>query len=160
MSATAAYAQLVEERLAGLAIRSIPGYPCLDDFTQRRLLPAIRTARAYTHRQDVLSARAAHFTSLLRTRVETRIENQNGRLLRSMERSSSLQLRLQQLVEGLSVVALSYYGLSLLGYMLKGAEHRFEFIPAAEIMGLLVPVVVISMWLGLHRMKAKVMGEH
>jgi uncharacterized membrane-anchored protein len=77
-----------------------------------------------------------------------------------MERSSSLQLRLQQLVEGLSVVALSYYGLSLLGYMLKGAEHRFEFIPAAEIMGLLVPVVVISMWLGLHRMKAKVMGEH
>jgi uncharacterized membrane-anchored protein len=67
---------------------------------------------------------------------------------------------LQQLVEGLSVVALSYYGISLLGYMLKAAEHRFEHFPAAEIIGALVPVVVVSMWLGLHRMKARVLGEH
>ncbi len=160
MSATAAYAQLVEERLAGLSVRAIAGYPSLEDFTQRRLLPAIRTVQAYSRRLDDLTARAAHFTSLLRTRVETRIENQNGRLLRSLERSSSLQLRLQQLVEGLSVVALSYYGISLIGYMLKAAEHRFEHFPAAEIVGALVPVVVITMWLGLHRMKARVLGEH
>lgn len=160
MSATAAYAQLVEERLAGLLVRPIDGFPSLEDFTQRRLLPAIRTAQAYTRRLDELTARAAHFTSLLRTRIETRIENQNARLLRSMERSSSLQLRLQQLVEGLSVVALSYYGISLLGYMLKAAEHRFEHFPAAEIIGALVPVVVVSMWLGLHRMKARLLGDH
>jgi uncharacterized membrane-anchored protein len=38
MSATDAYAQLVEERLAGLMPRAIPGYPSLEDFTQRRLL--------------------------------------------------------------------------------------------------------------------------
>jgi fumarate reductase subunit D len=44
--------------------------------------------------------------------------------------------------------------------MLKGAEHRFEQIPAPEIMGVLVPVVVFAMWKGLHRMKAKVLGEH
>ena len=141
-------------------MRAIAGYPSLEDFTQRRLLPAIRTVQAYSRRLDDLTARAAHFTSLLRTRVETRIENQNGRLLRSLERSSSLQLRLQQLVEGLSVVALSYYGISLIGYMLKAAEHRFEHFPAAEIVGALVPVVVITMWLGLHRMKARVLGEH
>lgn len=159
MSATAAYAQLVEERLAGLMPRAIPGYPGLEDFTQRRLLPAIRTAQAYARRLEDMSGRAAHFTSLLRTRVETRIENQNGRLLRSMERSSSLQLRLQQLVEGLSVVALSYYGISLIGYMLKAAEHRFH-IQAAEIMGVMVPMMVVAMWLGLHRMKARVLAEH
>lgn len=160
MSATAAYAQLVEERLAGLMPRAIPGHPSLEDFTQRRLLPAIRTTQAYSRRLEDLTERAAHFTSLLRTRVETRIENQNGRLLRSMERSSSLQLRLQQLVEGLSVVALSYYGISLIGYMLKAAEHRFEHFPAAEIMGVMVPLVVVGMWMGLHRMKARVLGEH
>jgi len=160
MSATDAYARLVEERLAGLMPRAIPGYPGLEDFTQRRLLPAIRTAQAYARRLEDMSGRAAHFTALLRTRVETRIENQNGRLLRSMERSSSLQLRLQQLVEGLSVVALSYYGISLIGYMLKAAEHRFAQFPAAEIMGGMVPMVVIAMWLGLHRMKARVLGQH
>jgi len=159
MSATAAYAQLVEERLSGLTARPIPGYPSLEDFTQRRLLPAIRTAQAYSRRLDDLTTRAGHFTSLLRTRIETRIENQNARLLRSMERSSSLQLRLQQLVEGLSVVALSYYGISLIGYMLKAAEHHFEHFPAAEIIGLLVPVVIIVLWLGLHHMKARLLAE-
>jgi uncharacterized membrane-anchored protein len=123
MSATAAYAQLVEERLAGLLVRPIDGFPSLEDFTQRRL-PAIRTAQAYTNRLNELTAQAAHFTSLLRTRIETRIENQNARLLRSMERSFQPAIAFAATGGRLSVVALSYYGISLLGYMLKAAEHR------------------------------------
>jgi uncharacterized membrane-anchored protein len=159
MSATSAYAQLVEERLAGLSSRSIPGYPGLDDYPAA---PAARDPHSAGLSQPPgrCDRAGSPFHQPAAHRVETRIENQNGRLLRSMERSSSLQLRLQQLVEGLSVVALSYYGISLIGYMLKGAEHRFEQIPAPEIMGVLVPVVVFAMWKGLHRMKAKVLGEH
>ena len=160
MSATAAYAQLVEERLLGLNVVPIAGYPSLEDFTGRRLLPAVRTCSAFTRRLDELAARAGQFTSLLRTRIETRIENQNARLLRSMERSASLQLRLQQLVEGLSVVALSYYGISLVGYMLKGVEAAHEGFPAAVIEGVMVPIVVGSMWYGIHKLKAKLLGEH
>ena len=157
MSATAAYARLVDERLTGLSPRAIPGHPSLPDFTQRRLAPAIRTASAYSSRLDDLTTRAAHFTSLLRTRIETRIENQNAQLLRSLDRSSSLQLRLQQLVEGLSVVALSYYGISLIAYMLKAAQHRFDTLPVPEILGALVPVVLLTLWLGLHRMKTRLL---
>jgi hypothetical protein len=64
----------------------------------------------------------------LRTRETHR---KSERLLRSMERSSSLQLRLQQLVEGLSVVALSYYGISLIGYML-GRRAPFRTFPGGR----------------------------
>jgi uncharacterized membrane-anchored protein len=37
-----------------------------------------------------------------------------------MDKSSNRQLRLQQLVESLSVVAVSYYAVGLLSYLLKG----------------------------------------
>ena len=160
LSATKAYAQLVEERLASLDVRPIAGFPSLRDFTQRRLLPAVRTCSAFGRRLDGLTAQASHFTALLRTRVETRIENQNAQLMRSMEQSASLQLRLQQLVEGLSVVALSYYAVSLIGYMLKGWEGIDARFPAPMVIAALVPLVIIAMWYGLHRMKAKLLAPH
>ena len=42
-------------------------------------------------------------------RVDVALEEQNRDLLQSMDRRVQLQLRLQQTVEGLSVVAISYY---------------------------------------------------
>ena len=47
MSATSAYAQIVSERLEGLNPQRVPGYQSLIDFTERRLLPAVRTCKTY-----------------------------------------------------------------------------------------------------------------
>ena len=160
MSATAAYAQIVEERLAELAPRPIAGFLSLGDFTQRRLLPAVRTCAAHVRRETELGARADRFAALLRTRIETRIENQNARLLQSIEASAVMQLRLQQLVEGLSVVALSYYCVGLLGYVLKGAEDVFPKVPAPALLGVITPLVVFAVWRGVHHLKARLLGEH
>ena len=157
MNATRAYAQLVEERLAELSPSAIDGFQSLTDFTERRLLPAVRTCAAHARRVRALSERTASFTSLLRTRIETRIENQNARLLESMERSSSLQLRLQQLVEGLSVVALSYYSIGLLGYLLKGIEAADDRVRAPEILALTTPLVVVGITVALHRLKRRLL---
>jgi hypothetical protein len=53
---------------SGGAVQPVdPGLSGAGRFTQRRLLPAIRTAQAYRNRLDDVTARAAHFTSLLRT---------------------------------------------------------------------------------------------
>jgi uncharacterized membrane-anchored protein len=157
MSATAAYAQLVEDRLAELQVTPIAGFPSLIDFTQRRFLPAVRTCAAFTQREGQISLRAAQFTALLRTGIETRIQNQNARLLASMERSAAMQLRLQQLVEGLSVVAVSYYTLALIGNLLNGikaVDHGFE--PYAVLAPLTIPVV-LTIWLGLRWMKKRLL---
>ncbi|MCT2398754.1 DUF3422 domain-containing protein [Novosphingobium mangrovi (ex Huang et al. 2023)] len=158
MSATEAYATIVEERLADLHIRPCPGFLSLADFTQRRFLPAIRTCAAHRRRADQLAQRTAQFVSLFRTRIETRIENQNGRLLASMERSASRQLRLQQLVEGLSVVAVSYYALGLLAKVLEGIESLVPGMDVHAVTALMVPVVVVTVWFGLHHMKGRILG--
>ena len=158
MSATEAYAQIVAERLDDLCIRPCTGYQSLADFTQRRLLPAVRTCAAHRRRSEQLAMRTAQFVSLFRTRIETRIENQNGELLASMESNADRQLRLQELVEGFSVVALTYYGISLIAHMLEGMEGLGLHFHAGLVMALLTPVVALLMWLTVHRRKKRALA--
>lgn len=159
MSATKAYATLVEERLDQLRITPIDGYASLEDFTERRFLPAMRTCTAVVEREQQLALRASQLSSLLRARIDTRIENQNAELLRSMEKSSSLQLRLQQLVEGFSVVAISYYLLSLVGYLLKGAKSQWAGIDPELAVAILVLPTMLAIWTALRVVKKRVLGS-
>lgn len=156
MSATAAYAELVEERLADLAPRAIPGFLSLAEFTQRRFLPAVRTCAAFSRREQQVAGRAGQFTALLRARIETRIENQNGALLASLERSAARQLRLQHLVEGLSVVGISYYATALIGHVLEGGESLVHF-DARLAVGVMTPLVVLATWIALRRARRQVL---
>ncbi len=119
MSASAAYGQLVDERLCALRVEPVRGHLSLADFTERRLHPALRTCASFSSRLSDLAARAEWASALMRTRVETALTAQNRDLLASMDRRASIQLRLQETVEGLSVVAISYYAVGLLGYAAK-----------------------------------------
>jgi len=126
MSATSAYASIAQDRLAALQSTRIAGFQTLEEFTDRRLLPAVRTCASFVARLEALSIRIERATSLLRTRVEMTVQAQNVDLLKSMERSAARQLRLQQLVEGLSVVAVSYYAVGLLTYLFKGLAKNLD----------------------------------
>ncbi len=125
MSATAAYTSIATDRLEQLPCVAIEGAITLEDFTERRLLPAARTCASFVQRLETLSVRIERATSLLRTRVEMSVEEQNVALLQSMNRTSARQVRLQKLVEGLSVMAVSYYAVGLLFYLLKGVAPLF-----------------------------------
>jgi uncharacterized membrane-anchored protein len=130
MSASAAYGQLVDERLAALSVEPVRGYLSLADFTERRLHPALRTCASFSSRLTDLAARAEWASALMRTRVETALTAQNHDLLASMDRRASIQLRLQETVEGLSVVAISYYAVGLLGYAAKPMLEASQINPA------------------------------
>lgn len=147
MNASRAYAQIVHERLESLRVGRIEGQQTLGDFTDRRLLPAVRTCVSFSARLEDLSQRAAWASSLMRTRVETALSIQNRDLLASMDRRTDLQLQLQQTVEGLSVVAISYYLVGLLGYVSKGLNLLHSHHEA--LMAGAVPLIVLTTWLGL-----------
>lgn len=148
MSASRAYAEMVDDRLRGLRIKRVSGYQSLDDFTERRLLPAVRTCISFSSRLDALSQRVAWTSSLLRTRVDTELSTQNRDLLLSMNRRTALQLRLQQTVEGLSVVAISYYAVGLLGHVLDGLDPG-PTVSRTAILAVMVPIVFLAACLGL-----------
>ena len=133
MSATRAYAQLSSDRLASLRIGAVRGHQTLVDFTERRLTPAVRTCDSFSARLEDLSQRAAWTSELLRTRIDIALAKQNRDLLTSMDQRTHLQLRLQQTVEGLSVVAISYYLVALVGYLLgavPGLRHDWAMAAA------------------------------
>ena len=158
MDATLAYGQIVEERLEQLDSRPVAGFASLTDFTQRRFRPAMNTCRATMARIERLAARTQQLASLLRARISTHIENQNGELLRKMERSSSMQARLQQLVEGLSAVALSYYLLGLIKYALYALPHGATGMSEERLIGLLVLPMVFGVWAIMHVLKKRLLG--
>lgn len=159
LDATKAYATLVTERLEDLGTSPVPNFQSLTDFVRRRFLPAERTCAAHYARLQRLTNRAADVTALLRARVETRIKNQNALLLESMERRATMQLRLQQLVEGLSIVAISYYAIGLLAYVFKGMAHVVPFGDLELVMGLSVPPVMLVIWRVMRIAKRRVIGE-
>ncbi|KQV70185.1 DUF3422 family protein [Rhizobium sp. Root1220] len=145
--ASRAYYEIVLERIRALAEVALPGSETLGSFLERRLAPAMRTCQSVEERQANLSRKLARATSLLRSWIDVELERINTTVLNSMDRRAQLQLRLQQTVEGLSVAAISYYVVGLLGYAAKGA-HNFGFEIAPETLtGISVPIVVASVWL-------------
>ncbi len=158
-SAARAYYTLINQRLSDLRQDRIEGLQTFSEFLDRRLAPAMATCRATGERRIALSERAARMASLLRTRVEVAMTDQNRRLLESMNRRARLQLRLQQMVEGLSVVAISYYSVGLIGYALKSLQKAGVPVDADLGMGISIPFVVALVWLGLHRVRRTLLKD-
>lgn len=153
--ATAAYGQLVADRFRELRAERLAEYQPLEEYLERRFEPALRTCRSIQERQASLEERIARTADLARTRVFVELEGQNQELLASMDRRARLQLRLQQTVEGLSVAAISYYVVGLLGYVAKPLGELG--LGSSEMLTALVtPLVVLVVWWGMRRMRARI----
>ncbi|HVN36154.1 MAG TPA: DUF3422 domain-containing protein [Casimicrobiaceae bacterium] len=157
--ASRAYYELVRARIAELKERSLPGIQTIDEFMERRLAPAMATCFSVSERLRGLSDRVAQASGLLSTRVEIAREKQNQSLLASMDQRAKLQLRLQQTVEGLSVAAITYYVVGLVGYAAKGLKAGGVALDPEIAMAAAIPIVVIALAMLLRRVRRK-LGEH
>lgn len=151
--AARAYYRILQARLVELREDRIEGMQTFNEFMERRLAPAMRTCQNIGDRLEVLSKRVARANNLLRTRVDILLEAQNRDLLASMDRRVKLQLRLQQTVEGLSVAAITYYAVGLLGYLFKALKGVGIPVNDAVASGASVPVVLAIIWFSMHRIK-------
>ena len=68
-------------------------------------------------------------------------------------RRAKLQLHLQATVEGLSVVAITYYASQLVQYMAKGVKHAIEPLTPEGITAAAIPVIALIVALGTRRMR-------
>ncbi len=146
-----AYFELVTRRIAELREARLPGMQTFEEFMARRFTPAVATCTTVSQRLHDLSERVAQASSLLSTRVDITRERQNQALLASMDRRAKLQLRLQQTVEGLSVAAIVYYVVGLVGYFAKGLKAMGLHIEPDLAVGLTLPAVAAVVMLALRR---------
>ncbi len=143
--ATRAYEALVNDRIGLLRETRFAGRQTFAEFMRRRYEPAMRTVQSTEARLKTLSERGMRAGQLLSTQVEVARGAQNQRLLASMDRRAGLQLRLQHTVEGLSVVAISYYAVGLVGYVIHPAAEALGLSKTA-VMAALVPLVIAVVW--------------
>jgi uncharacterized membrane-anchored protein len=153
LRASRAYAEIVDQRLDAIDETPYPGWPTLAAFLSRRMAPAMRTCHMMEERLTGLSARLARAAQLLRTRVDVEIERQNRDLLGAMNARASLQLRLQQTVEGLSIAAISYYVVSLAGYLFEGLKDAGLGPDPALAQAVSVPFAVLIVALMVRRIR-------
>lgn len=158
-NAAVAYYDLVKRRIIELRETRIQGIQTFSEFMDRRLAPAMNTCDSVSRRLEELSARIARASHLLRTRVDIAREQQNQALLASMDRRAHLQLRLQETVEGLSVAAITYYTVGLVGYAVKAVKSLGVPINSDVAIGLAIPVVAIIVALGVRHIRALVTRE-
>ena len=157
--AAAAYYRLVGQRIEELREVRLPGFPTVREFMERRLTPAISTCATIARRQEDLSGRIARNSQLLRTRVDIELERQNQELLAQMNRRAKIQLHLQETVEGLSIVAITYYASQLVNYMAKGTKHLIEPATPEIITAVSIPVIAGLVAISLRSLRKKLAQE-
>lgn len=156
-AATRAYANLVDKRVRELGEERVQNFQRLGVFLERRFAPAMSTCDATAHRIADLTARTERASNLLRTRVDITLEAQNQALLRSMDARARQQLLLQEMVEEISVVAISYYSIALLSKFLDGVAPHYPDWPIQDYEWMAVPFVIGFVYLSLkflhHKLK-------
>jgi uncharacterized membrane-anchored protein len=151
-SATTAYEALVHQRIEVMRETRFQGRQTFREFMMRRYDPSMRTVKSTEARLRSMIERATRAGDLLRTQVDVARSAQNQKLLESMDRRADLQLRLQHTVEGLSVVAISYYAVSLASYLAYPLAARGGLSKEMLTAGL-TPVVVLVVWLMVRRIR-------
>jgi uncharacterized membrane-anchored protein len=157
-SASTAYSALVDQRIETLGERRVAGRQTLSEFMARRFKPAMRTCAAAEKRLHDLADRASRTVRLLSARVNVTVETQNQDLLESMNRRAEMQLRLQRTVEGLSVVAISYYAVSLAGYFIAPAAPALDLSKEA-LTALVAAPIILGVWGFIRRIRHALENE-
>ncbi len=158
-AATQAYWRIVAERIETLREEPLPGALSIGSFIERRLAPAFRTCLAADARQNALTDQIARATRLLATRVDVKVSEQNAELLESMNRRAQLQLRLQETVEGLSIVAITYYGVGVIGYLAEGLNKLGLGLDKTLVTMIAVPLIALGVGLGVPRLRKR-LAQH
>ena len=157
--ATGAYEAIVLQRIEMLRESHFNGRQSWHEFMIRRYDPAMRTVKSTERRLANMAERAMRASELLRTRIEVERSAQNQSQLEAMNKRAELQLRLQETVEGLSVVAISYYAVSLAGYLAYPFGKSLGISKEWVLAGLTLPVVLLVAW-ALHRMSKRLGAQH
>ena len=148
-AAARAYGRIVDVRNERLRAERIEGHERVGVFIERRLQPALRTCEAIASRQQAVAERVDRAVRLLATRVQVDLEEQNKSVLNAMNRRAEAQLRLQETVEALSAVAITYYAVSLIYYVARGAQSALPGLEPYLVAAIATPVVFFSALFGI-----------
>ena len=151
MSAAYAYDDLVAARLASLNETPVGQRQTLKGFVEHRLRPGINSIRAFEARIERVASAVAEALALARTQLDQLAQRNAEALLSSMEKRARQQVHLSQAVEGLSVAAITYYLVGLVGTAAKALPE--SELPISQIQAASIPIIALVVWWNVRRAK-------
>ncbi len=153
-AATQAYGDVLAERLTRLREHAIGEFTTIERFLNNRVQPALATCKAMEKRLSALTDKVRRSIELLDARITLSIQTQNRSVLDAISQTGRSQYRLQLTVEGLSIIAISYYALGILGYIFEGLHEVLPF-TKGEMLAVSAPVVVLLVFVGIRRLRSR-----
>ena len=141
-----AYGDILHVRLAGLREGSTTSGSTLTHYLSNRVDPGLATCAAMEKRLAVSSAKIERAIGLLNVRIGVDTQLQNAAFLDSIAQTARSQFLLQRTVEGLSTIAISYYLLGIVSYVLAGPLEDLHWNKTMTI-SLAAPFIVLAVWL-------------
>lgn len=140
-----AYGEVLRARLAGLRESGTTMGSSLSHYIGNRVEPGLATCAALEKRLSVLSDKIERAIELLNVRIGVDMQVQNAALLDNIARTARSQFLLQRTVEGLSAIAISYYLLGIISYVLAGPLSHLHW-DKTMALSIAAPVVVVVVW--------------
>lgn len=157
LSGSKAYGEILHARLDALREGPTSLGSSIGRFVANRVDPALRTCAAFEKRLVSLTEKIERVIGLLDVRIGLDMQTQQSLVLDTIAATAQSQYRLQATVEGLSVIAISYYLLGILGYLLAGPLETMH-VDKPLALSLAVPFVVLVVWLAIRRVRRKHFG--
>jgi uncharacterized membrane-anchored protein len=151
-AATQAYGEVLAERLTRLRERAIGEFTTIERFVNNRAQPALATCKATEKRLVALTEKVQRAIELLDARITLSIQTQNRAVLDGISQTGRSQYRLQLTVEGLSIIAISYYALGILGYVFEGLHEVLPF-TKGEMAAVAAPIVILAVFFAIRRIR-------
>jgi uncharacterized membrane-anchored protein len=150
--ATAAYAKIVEDRIAELREARLPGCQRYGVFIDRRFRPAVRTCAATASRLEQMAMAADHLIEILQTRIQVAVQDQNREQLELLAKRAETQVKIQRSVEGLSAIAIGYYLIGLIKVCIEALQHAGVDMPDYSML-VAVPIALVATLLAVISLK-------
>lgn len=143
IAASQAYGEIVSDRLHTLSDQATETGSNLSIYLENRVGPALRTLAATEKRVQSATRRIERAAMMLNARNGLELEIQNSQILQTISKTARSQFRLQQTVEGLSVIAITYYLVAVLGYAFAGPIETLEW-DKAWFTAVLTPIAFLA----------------
>ncbi|MFD2883813.1 DUF3422 family protein [Pseudomonas lini] len=130
------------ERLGELRESHVGDCQRLGIFIERRFKPTVRYCAVTEQRLEQLAESVANLGDLLQARVQVEMEEQNSEILKSLNARADTQIKIQRAVEGLSIIAITYYLLSLFKLFYSGLHVMGADISARDALLAMTPLAL------------------
>jgi uncharacterized membrane-anchored protein len=158
-AASKAYGAILDARLKSLREGPSPLGSSIGRYLANRVDPALGTCLALERRLEKLTEKIERAIELLNVRIGLDLQIQNKAVLETIASTAQSQFQLQATVEGLSVIAISYYALGILSYALAGPLESLHFDKALAI-SIAAPLAILVVWWSVRRVRKLHLSKH